>query len=63
MKDDKECLSRMVEYLNNITQQLADDFHTESNKIRYLLNAVLGKKWASTSLKNISIAQYYFASW
>ena len=31
---EKECLPRMVEYLNNITPQLVDGFHTESNKIR-----------------------------
>ena len=32
--------------------------HTELNKIRCLLNAVLGKKWATTPLKNIPTAQY-----
>ena len=35
----------MVEYLNNITAKLMDVFHTESNKIRSLRNAVLGQNW------------------
>ena len=38
----------MVEYFNNVTLQLVDDFHTESNNIRDLLNAVPGKKKATT---------------
>ena len=50
----------MVEYLNNITPQLVDGFHTESNKIKYLHDAVLGKKWANTPLNNISTTQYNF---
>ena len=33
-QDEKECLRRMVAYINNITPQLVDGFHTESNKIR-----------------------------
>ena len=44
MQDEKERLGRIVEYLNKITPQLVNDFHTESNKIRYLRNAVLNKK-------------------
>ena len=44
IQDEKECLHCMEEYLNNITSKLVDGFHTESNKIRYLRNAVLGKK-------------------
>ena len=60
IQDEKECLRSMVEYLNNITPQLVDGFHTESNKIRYLRDAVLGKKWATTLLKIISTAQYNF---
>ena len=50
----------MVEYLNNITPHAVDGFHTELNKIRYLRNAVLGKKWEATSLKSISTLQYNF---
>ena len=60
IQDGKELLRRMVEYLNNITPQLVYSFHTESNKIRYLHNAVLSMKWATTPLKNISMAQYNF---
>ena len=37
-----------------------DGFHTEPNKIRYLRNSVLDKKWATISLKNISTNQYNF---
>ena len=37
-----------------------DGFYTELNKIMYLRNAVLGKKWETTPLKNISLAQYNF---
>ena len=59
IQDCKECLRQMVKYLNNITPQLVDSFHTELNKIRYLLNAVFRKKWATT-LKNISTVQYNF---
>ena len=44
IQDEKECLRRMVEYLDNNIPQLVDCFHTESNKIRYLRKAVLGKK-------------------
>ena len=44
IQDEKEYLRRMVEHLNNITPQLVDGFYTESNKIRYLRNAVLEKK-------------------
>ena len=47
----------MVEYLNNITPQHEYGFHIESSKIRYLRNAVFGKKWSTTPLKNISMAQ------
>ena len=36
--------SSNVEYLDNITLQLVDGFHTEKNKITYLRNAVLDKK-------------------
>ena len=60
IQDEKECLRRMVEYLNNITSQLVDSFHTESNKIRHLLNSVLGKKRESTPLENISTTQSNF---
>ena len=59
-QDERECPRRMVEYINNITPQLVDDFYTESNKIRYLRNAIHGKKWATTPLKNISTIQYNF---
>ena len=44
VKDEKECLRRMDEYLNNITPQQVDGFCTESNKIRHLRNAEIGKK-------------------
>ena len=33
-------------------------FHSESNIIRYLCNAVLGKKQETTPLKNISTTEY-----
>ena len=33
IQDEKECIRQIVEYLNNITPQLLDGFHTESNKI------------------------------
>ena len=56
IQDEKEGLRRIVEYLNNITPQLVEGFHTESNKLRYLRSAVLGKKWATTPLKSISTA-------
>ena len=60
IQDEKDCLHLMVEYLNNITSQLVDSFHTESSKIRYLRNAVFGKKWATNILKNMSKVQYSF---
>ena len=44
VQDEKEFLRCMVEYLYNIIPQLVDGFHAESNKMRYLRNAVLGKK-------------------
>ena len=56
MQDKKECLQRMVEYLDNITLQLVNAFHNESNKIRYPYNSVFGKKWVTILLKNISTA-------
>ena len=52
--------TRFVEYLNNITPQSVDGIHTESIKITNLRSAVLGKKWATSSLKNISTGQYNF---
>ena len=52
--------TRMVECLNNIKLQLVDGFCTESNKTRYLRNAVLDKKQAIALLKNISTDQYNF---
>ena len=33
VRDEKECIRRMDEYLKNITTQLEDGFHIESNKI------------------------------
>ena len=60
IQDEKEFLCCTADYLKNITPQLVDGFHTESNKIRYLRSAVLGKKCATTALKNISTAQYDF---
>ena len=60
MQNEKNVPRSIVEYLNNITPQLVEGFHTESNKIRYLRNAVLGKKCVATPLKNISTAQYTF---
>ena len=57
---EKECIRRMIEYLNNITQRLVGGFHTDSNKIRCLRNAVLGKKWSTTPLENISTGKYNF---
>ena len=41
---EKEFLRRMVEFLINITPQLVDGFHIESNKKRFPRNEVLGKK-------------------
>ena len=49
----------MVEYLNHVTPQLVDGFHSESNEIRNLRKAVIGKKYTANTLKNISTAQYY----
>ena len=57
---EKEYIGRKVVYLNNVTPQLVDGFHTEANKIRYLHYAILGKRWATTPLKNISTAEYNF---
>ena len=57
IQDEKECLRRVDEYINNITSKLVDGFHSESNKIKCLRNAVLGKKYESTPLKNISTVQ------
>ena len=50
----------IVEYPDNATSQLVERFHTGSNKIRFLRNAVLGKDWTTTSLKNICTSQYSF---
>ena len=58
--DEKEALRRIVKYLNSITPQFAEGFHTESNRIIYLRNAVLDKKWAATPMENISTARYTF---
>ena len=44
----------MIEYLNKVTVQLVDGFHTEKHKTRYLRNALLRKQWAEVPLKNIS---------
>ena len=59
IQHEKECLRRIIEYLNNITPQIVDDFQTESNKIRYLRDAGLGEKWVVT-LNSISTAQCNF---
>ena len=53
-------LTQNVEYLNKITPQLVDGFHTGSNKRRRLRNAVLGMKRTAAPLKNISTTQYNF---
>ena len=45
IRDKEEFLHRRVEYLDIITPQHVNDFHIESNKIRYLRNAVICKKW------------------
>ena len=58
--NEKECLRCVVEYLYNKAPQLVDGFHTKSNKIRHLRNSVLGEKWATKPLNNISTAQYNF---
>ena len=60
IRDEKEGLRLIVKCLKNITPRLVEGLHTESNKIRYLRNAVLGKKWETTPLKNISTAQHIF---
>ena len=60
IKDEKECLNCMIEYLNNIARQLVDGFHTESNKIRHLRKSILGKRWTTTPLNNICTVQYKF---
>ena len=60
IQDETECIHHMVEYLNNITQQLVNNFHIESNNIRCLFNELLGKKWVTTPLKDICMAQYNF---
>ena len=56
IQDEKEGLSRIVEYLKYVTPQLFEGFHNESNKVRYLRNEVPGKKWETTPSKNISTA-------
>ena len=58
IRDEKECLRRIVEYLNKITSQLVDGFHSVSSKIQYLRNGVLRKRWATTPLTSIYSAQY-----
>ena len=60
IQDEKENLRRIVEYLNKITAQPVDGFYIESIKIRYLHKGVLGKKLATTSLKNIFTSQCTF---
>ena len=60
IQDEKGCFLPMVEYLKNITVQLLDGFYTKRNKMRYLRSDILGKKWAITTLKNMSTAQYSF---
>ena len=60
IQDEKECLRRVVEYLNQVASQPMDGHCTESNRIRYLRNAVLGKRWATTTLKTFYTAQYSF---
>ena len=60
IQNEKECLHNLVEHFNNTVTQLMNDFHTESHKMRYLCNAVLGNKWTTFPLNNISIAQYSF---
>ena len=37
IQDEKECLCRMVEYLNDITPHLVDGFHTEFHKFKISL--------------------------
>ena len=49
-----------VEYLNNIILQLVHSFNTESNKISYIRNGVIRKKWETSPLKNISTSQLNF---
>ena len=56
----EKCLICIFEYLRNTTLQLVYGFRTETNKIRYLRNAFLGEKWATTSLKNIKTVQRNF---
>ena len=34
IRDEKECLRRIVDYLNKITPQLVDGFRIESNRTR-----------------------------
>ena len=46
----------MVEYLNSVNRKLVGGLQTVWNKIRCLSNVVLNKGWATTYLKNISIA-------
>ena len=58
IQNKTECVSLFVACLNNITLQLVEDFFAESNKTTYLLNALLGRKWATTLLNNISTDQY-----
>ena len=47
----------MIEYLSSATQRLVEGLYTESNKIIYLWNAVLGKNMETIFLKNISTVQ------
>ena len=45
IQDKKRCQCCLAEYLNNIASLLLNGFHTESNKMKCLRNAALGKKW------------------
>ena len=40
IRDEKECLRRIMEYPNKITLYLVYGFHTESSLIRYLHSTV-----------------------
>ena len=59
-KSRKKSLRHLAKYLQNYTIQLVEGFRTESSKVGYVRNALLGKKWASSTLNNISAARYTF---
>ena len=46
--DEKEDIQSIVKYLDKVTTWLVEELHTGLNRIRYLRNAVLCKKYVIT---------------